>query len=391
MSPRPETGPAQSAWRALVVHAVAALCPSGSLVLDLDDALYNKSRANIEGAGTFGDAVRSMRDKVVYATGLNLVIVAVRVCPPWGGMPIGVPVGVRLHRKAGRTTELASYVIVELASWLADRSFTLCADGAYASLAGRGLPRTTVTSRMRRDAAPWRRTWDDTAFTKVTVELRGREKHLLVLSRPVLWCSVDKTSLVLLVIVRDPGKLMHDDFFVTTDPGADPGEVTSLDAGRWSRSSASTARWSSASEPRTPSAGRARGLNAPPRCRCGGSSVSSTGMPVATKLPGRRGAQCAHDRTRSWCARRPSRSRWRGPHGGRRRDGNRPRLRGEVSRRHRAHLDRRGGGASARAIRSAAPARCLRRGDSGGPRGRRLVIADRKWPTLGPPASKASS
>jgi len=29
----------------------------------------------------------------------------------------------------------------------------LCADGAYASLARRGLPRTTLTSRMRRDAA----------------------------------------------------------------------------------------------------------------------------------------------------------------------------------------------------------------------------------------------
>ena len=141
-------------WRVLVVHMVAVLCPSGTVVLDLDDTLYKKSGRKIDGAGTFRDAVRSTRNKVVYATGLNLVVVTLRVSPPWGAMPVGVPVGVRLHRKGGPSTvELAVEIIVELAEWLADRSFSLCADGAYATLAGRGLPRSTVTSRMRRDAA----------------------------------------------------------------------------------------------------------------------------------------------------------------------------------------------------------------------------------------------
>ncbi|WP_276968688.1 transposase, partial [Metallibacterium scheffleri] len=129
-------------WKALVPHMVAVLCPTGTLVLDLDDTLYKKTGRKIDGAGTFRDAVRSTRNKVVYATGLNLVIVTLRVCPPWGGMPIGVPVGVRLHRKGGpTTTDLATEIITELASWLPDRSFSLCADGAYATLAGRGLPR----------------------------------------------------------------------------------------------------------------------------------------------------------------------------------------------------------------------------------------------------------
>jgi len=141
-------------WKVLVVHMVGVLAPASTLVLDCDDTLYKKSDRRVEGAGSFRDAVRSTRNKIVYATGLNLVVVTLRVRPPWGGQPIGVPVGVRLHRKGGPTTlDLAQEIAIEIASWLPQRSFSLCADGAYASLARRELPRTTLTSRMRRDAA----------------------------------------------------------------------------------------------------------------------------------------------------------------------------------------------------------------------------------------------
>ena len=120
-------------WKVLVLHMAAVLCPAGTLVIDLDDTPYKKSGRKIDGAGTFRDAVRSTRHKVVYATGLNLVIVTLRVSPPWGGMPIGIPVGVRLHRKGGPTTlDLAEEIIRELAAWLPDRDFALCGDGAYA-------------------------------------------------------------------------------------------------------------------------------------------------------------------------------------------------------------------------------------------------------------------
>ena len=57
----------------------------------------------------------------------------------------------------------------------------------------------------------------DAAFTSVTVEWRGGTKDLLVWSRQVLWYTVDKEHLVQPVIVRDPTRRMHDDFFVTTD------------------------------------------------------------------------------------------------------------------------------------------------------------------------------
>ncbi|MGH8997497.1 MAG: IS701 family transposase [Acidimicrobiales bacterium] len=248
-------------WKVLVVHAVATLCPAGTLTLDVDDTLYKKSGRKVNGAGSFRDAVRSTRNRVVYATGLNLVVVTLRVIPPWGAMPIGVPVGVRLHRKGGaKTTDLAAEIVTELASWLPDRHFNLCGDGAYACLAGRHLPATTVTSRMRRDAALYEAAppktgkpgrprqrgsrldtptqmaakLADADFTPAEVDWRGRPKDLLVWSTPVLWYSIDRHNMVLLVIVRDPTGVMHDDFFFTTDLDATAAWVASHYPGRWS-------------------------------------------------------------------------------------------------------------------------------------------------------------
>ena len=75
---------------------------------------------------------------------------------------------------------------------------------------------------------------DNEAFSAVRADFRGKERDLLVWSRPVLWCTTDPDHLVLLVIVRDPAGVMHDDFFFSTDLEALPGDVASLYAGRWS-------------------------------------------------------------------------------------------------------------------------------------------------------------
>lgn len=248
-------------WRTLVGVVFERFCPSGPIPVDVDDTLYKKTGPNVDGAGIFRDAVRSTRSKVVYAWGLNLVVVTVRVSAPWGGCPLGLPVSVRLHRKDGPSTvELACEMITELAAWFPQRSFSLCGDGAYATLCGRRLPNTTMISRMRRDAALYgpapphtgRRgrprtkgdrlptpaemanALDDTAFTTVTIDQRGRPAAVLVYATQVLWYAVEPSKLVTLVIVRDPNHKQPDDFFVTTDPDATPAEIASRYAGRWS-------------------------------------------------------------------------------------------------------------------------------------------------------------
>jgi len=74
----------------------------------------------------------------------------------------------------------------------------------------------------------------DGQFAAVRVDFRGTERDLLVWSQPVLRYTTDPDHLVLLVIVRNPKGVMHDEFFFTTDRAAPPAHVTSLYAGRWS-------------------------------------------------------------------------------------------------------------------------------------------------------------
>ena len=248
-------------WRALVVVAVGRFCAVGPIPLDVDDTLYKKSGAKVDGAGIFRDAVRSTRSKTVYALGLNLVVITLRVSPPWGRCPLGLPVAVRLHRKGGPTTvDLACEMMTELAGWFPQRRFCLCGDGAYATLCGRRLPRTTVTSRIRRDAACYepapphtrRRgrprtkgdrlptpdetaaSLDDEAFTKVQIDCRGHNVDVLVWTTKIVWYKVNPKDQLTLVIVRDPNHHQPDDFFITTNPDATGAEVAQCYTGRWS-------------------------------------------------------------------------------------------------------------------------------------------------------------
>jgi hypothetical protein len=249
-------------WRVLAVHAVTSFAPTGMVTLDCDDTLFHKSGPNVEGAGVFRDAVRSTVRRVVYALGLNLVVLTLRVQPPWGGPPIALPVNARLHKKNDTTTtiEHAAAMIRELAGWLPDRQLHLCADGAYATLAGASLPRTHLTSRIRRDAALYQKAPPHTGkrgrprtrgerlptpaqlatkarprhWHTVSVDMRGKTVERMVYVRDVLWYTVNKRELVRLVIVRDPNGIEPDDFFITTDLAAGGGDVASRYAGRWS-------------------------------------------------------------------------------------------------------------------------------------------------------------
>jgi hypothetical protein len=250
-----------SLWRFLARHLVARCYPTGTVELLCDDTLFHHEGRHVEGAGVFRDAVRSTLKRVVYARGLNLVVVTLRVGPPWGGQPIALPVNVRVHRKHDATTTVAhaAAMIRQIADWLPDRAFHLCADGAYATLAGAGLPRTQVTSRMRRDAALFEPAPPRTGkrgrprmrgqrlptppelaagarkrhWRKTTIDVRGKTVHRLIYVRDVLWYRVNKHDLVRLVIVRDPDSAEPDDFFFTTDLNATAVEVVQRYAARW--------------------------------------------------------------------------------------------------------------------------------------------------------------
>jgi hypothetical protein len=251
-----------SLWWRWTRWLVPLFAPAGRVPLDLDDTLFHKSGRRVAGAAWWRDAVHSTGTRTVYARGLNLVVLTLRVQPPWGGEPVGIPINMRLHRKDGPSLlDLAAEMVTEVAGWFPEREFSLCADGAYASLAGRALPRTAVTSRMRRDAALYEpppprqprqrgrprkrgarlpppkelakrvRNW-----ARLQVEERGHVVERLVFARPVLWYDVCGIQPVLLVLSRDPAGHQPDDFFFTTDTNTTLhlDAVLSTVAGRWS-------------------------------------------------------------------------------------------------------------------------------------------------------------
>ena len=247
-------------WKRLTVLLVKTFAASGVIELDLDDTLFHRCGRKVGGAGWWRDAVRSTKTRTVVAWGLNLVVLTLRVTPPWGGEPLGLPILMRLHRKGGDSLiDLAEAMLQQLAGWLPERTFRLHADGFYATLAGRGRVRTHLISRMRRDAvlyaplattrgkrkrgrprtkgrrlaAPEPMARRVRSWRTVTTIERGKTRKRLVYAQPVLWYRVLKTP-VLLVIRRDPTGKERDDFFFTTDLSLKPAQVIGGFAGRWS-------------------------------------------------------------------------------------------------------------------------------------------------------------
>jgi hypothetical protein len=249
-------------WCRLTLLLVASLDLPKELRLHGDDTLFHKSGRKVKGAGSFRDPIRSRGQKTVYAWGLNLVVLTVEVRPPWGGEPLALPVDVRLYKKGGPShLDLMLAMVEEVAAWLPDHTFVLSCDGAYASLAGRVLPRAHLISRMRKDAAlfdqaPERRPgqrgrprkkgerlprleeialsvpaneWSD-----VLVDVRGERVRRLLWALPVIWYAVCPDRPLLLVIVRDPDGKQVDDFFFSTNLAMWPEAVASAYAGRWS-------------------------------------------------------------------------------------------------------------------------------------------------------------
>jgi hypothetical protein len=248
-------------WKLLTALLVKTFAGQGIIELDLDDTLFHRWGRNVCGASWWRDAVRSTRQHTVYAWGLNLVVLTLRVYPPWGGEPLGLPILMRLHRKGGDSLiDLAQAMLGQLAEWLPDRAFRLHADGFYATLAGRGLVHIHLISRMRRDAVlyeplsktcrkkgqrgrprtkgrrlstPEQMARRVRSWRSVTTSERGKVKKRLVYARQVLWYRVSKTPLRL-VISRDAEGKERDDFFFTTDLSLHAEQVIGGFAGRWS-------------------------------------------------------------------------------------------------------------------------------------------------------------
>jgi len=245
-------------WQVLTKILIQTFFRNGNITLALDDTLFHRSGKKVNGAGWWRDAVRSTQKNVVYAWGLNLVVLTLQIQPPWGGEPLGLPINMRLHRKKQASLiELAEQMINEVRQWLPKRRFRVVGDGFYATLAGKATKAVTIISRIKRngnlyDLPPRRRKkrrgrprtrgkklakLEKMAahiqnFQMVTFRQRGKLVKRLVYTRIVLWYTVTRKP-ILLVISRDPNGKEKDDFFFTTDLTMEPAEVLGCYADRW--------------------------------------------------------------------------------------------------------------------------------------------------------------
>ncbi len=105
-------------WRTLASLVVEALAPPGQLELAIDDTIFQKQGRKVEGAARYRDPVRSLVGVASFVTGVNFIGLALLIHPPWGGMPLALPLGVRLYRKQGPIhLELAAAMVSEVAAW----------------------------------------------------------------------------------------------------------------------------------------------------------------------------------------------------------------------------------------------------------------------------------
>ncbi len=149
-------------------------------------------------------------------------------------------------------------MIGEVLSWFPNREFDLCADGFYAPLAGSLPPGVFLTSRLRRDAAPFNpppvrkegqrgrprkkverlpppleMSTAQVGWRRVGTEERWKARKRLVLARAALWYWVCGETPILVVFSRNAEGRERDDFLFTTDLSASPGKVISCYAGSW--------------------------------------------------------------------------------------------------------------------------------------------------------------
>jgi len=245
-------------WRLLAIILIKTFYPAGTIPLNLDDTLYHRPGKNVSGASKWRDPVRSEK-LPVFARGLNLVVLTLRVNLPWGGGSISLPLNMQLRVKDGPShIDLAESMLVETAGWFAQRSFICHCDGFYTALIDRDLPRIHLITRMRKDAIifdlppkkekprrgrkrvvgaklpkPPQLAESVADFKLVTTIERGHKRKRLVWAKKVIWYHVSKKP-VMLVISRDPAHKEKDDFFVTTDLTLTPQQVIEGFAGRWS-------------------------------------------------------------------------------------------------------------------------------------------------------------
>lgn len=259
--------------RRLLLLLVAALVPSGPVVVGIDDTIERRWGAKIKARGIYRDPVRSSHGHFVKASGLRWLCVALLAPVPWAGCVCALPFltvlapSERYAAKQGRRhkklTDWARQALLQTARWLPGRRIVAVADSSFSAIellrdAGRHL---CLVSRLRLDAglyapAPPRRPGTPgrppvkgerlpslkqrladpaTCWRNVTLDgwYGGAERRLAIASGTALWHHPGMQVPIRWVLVRDPGGDKPPQAFVCTDLHAEPVDILRWFVRRW--------------------------------------------------------------------------------------------------------------------------------------------------------------
>jgi DDE superfamily endonuclease len=154
--------------RVLLGQLVAALAPTGVLVVGLDETIERRWGPRIAAKGLYRDAVRSSKDYFVKVSGLRWLCLMLLVPLPWAARAWALPFltvlapSARHDRKPGRRhktlTDWARQMLLQLRRWLPRRAIVVVADSGYAAIAllarcARLVNPIAVVTRLRLAAA----------------------------------------------------------------------------------------------------------------------------------------------------------------------------------------------------------------------------------------------
>lgn len=266
-----------AASRVLLGLLVAALVPSGPLLLGIDETLERRWGAKIAARGIYRDPVRSSKGHFVKASGLRWVCLMLLVPITWAERVWALPFltalapSERYARRRGQRyktlTDWARQLLLVVRRWWPDRVLVAVADSTYAALeflaACRGWPNpVTVVTRLRLDAALYApapprapgqlgrpRLKGDrlptlatvaaepaTRWTTVTVaDWYGAGPRVVeIVSSTAVWYHGGLPVVPLRwVLIRDPAGAFNTQALLCTDPAAAPEQVLAWFVRRW--------------------------------------------------------------------------------------------------------------------------------------------------------------
>jgi Transposase DDE domain len=242
------------------------------VLVAVDDTLLHRLGRKIHACFWHHDATANS-DKAAVAWGNNWVVIGIVVELAFLERSVCMPVMFRCwqpkRKQFGKgksdperpgKVQLANEMSELLAARLPDRQINMVGDAAYASETWRGVSgRVTVTSRLRANAALYKRTppptgkkgrprkWGQrlpslaklaldpaTRWTKHAVRRYGKTETLMLHTIDCLWAPLGADTLVRVILVQDANKSSgYQIALITTDLNATAAQIVERYADRW--------------------------------------------------------------------------------------------------------------------------------------------------------------